>query len=185
MGPSRNPTVALIAVRAGFELSIEELPQRALVCGIHPAVDAVSDDVIERRQIEIGRGHEIDGVKANIRDRRLGCEAPRMVDVRRHRVDGVKGAARMGCSKDVGGDPLAAPQVAPGKAGAPGRRLDPGYQCNMIEPGGGQRRFEVAQVWDVGRVAMKIAGHRRFPGWSTLVDKQTRPRWNTARYDCT
>jgi len=106
--PTRHRVVADIDEPAGFEPSIEEPAQRALVGGVHPAIDAMCDDVIEERQIEIDPSRKIDTVKTDIPDPRLGSKAPRMVDMRRHRVDGVEGAARMGCRENVGGDPLAA-----------------------------------------------------------------------------
>ena len=118
------------------------------------------DDIIEGREIKINRGRKIDAMKADIRDSRLGRQVPRIVDVRRHRVDGVKGSSRMGCRKDVGGDPLATAEVAPGKSGLPLGRRRPGHQGHMIEPSRSQRRLEVAQIWDVSRIAVEIEGHR-------------------------
>jgi len=77
----------------------------------------------------------------------------------------------MGCREDVGGNPLAAAQVAPGKAGLAGRRLDPGHQRHMIEPSRGKLRFEVAQIRDVGRIAVEVAGHWSIAKWMVIRPK--------------
>ena len=141
-------------------MAIDKPAQRGLARRVDPAVDAVRDDVVEGRQVEPGRRGEIDEVEAQIGDPGFGREAAGMVDMRRHQVDAVEGALRMGGGEDVCRHPLAAAEVAPGEAIAAVGRLDPAYECDMIEPRRRQHRLEVAQVGDVGHIAAEIARHR-------------------------
>ena len=45
------------------------------------------DDVVEARQVELGRRRKIGGMEADVGDSSLGREAARVCDVRRHRID--------------------------------------------------------------------------------------------------
>ena len=145
-------------------MAVDKPPQRGLAFGVDPAVDAVGDEVIEWRQVETDRGGEIDGVKAHIRDRRLGREPPGMLDMHRHHVDAVKCSARMGSGEDRCGHPLAAAEVAPGEAVRARGWIDPANERHMVEPGGSQHRLEVAQIGNVGNVTVEITRHRLSPG---------------------
>ncbi len=145
-------------------MAVDKPPQRGLAFGVDPAVDAVGDEVIEWRQVETGRGGEIDGVKVHIRDRRLCREPPGVLDMHRHHVDAVKGSARMGGGEDRCGHALAAAEVAPGEAVRARGRIDPANERHMVEPGGSQHRLEIAEIRNVGNVTLEITRHRLSPG---------------------
>src|SRR5205807_9179757 len=119
---------------AGFEPAVDKSAHRALRFEADPAVDTVRDDIIELRQLEIDRRSKIDGLQLQVRDRRSRRQPAGMIDVRRHCIDAVEYAARMGRGEDGGGDALAAAEVAPRETISPAGRLDPGGERHIIEP---------------------------------------------------
>ncbi len=141
-------------------MTVDKTPQRSLARHVYPAVDPVRHDVVEKRIVAAGGVGEIGGFKACIRDPRFGGEAPRMVDMGRHRIDAVKHPARMRCRQNCGGHTLAAAEIAPGKPAAALGRQDAVDERRMVEPGRRLHRLEVAQIRDIAHIAVQCRRHR-------------------------
>ena len=77
--------------------------------------------------------------------------------MRRHRVDAVEFAVRMGGGEDRGGYPLTAAEIAPGKTAFARRRRDARDRRREIEPSRRQHRLEAANIGNVGNVPGEFA----------------------------